>query len=68
MANFQDLIDEIATQFDLGAEADTLVQYVLALIAAEREGIVGFLEKFKNARLEAGASHGSADAAAGRYR
>ena len=55
MANFQDLIDEIATHFDLGSEADTLVRYVLALIAAERGGIDGFLEKFKNARLEADA-------------
>jgi uncharacterized protein YidB (DUF937 family) len=53
MASFQDLTDEIAAQFDLGPEADALVQYVLGHIAAERRGVDGFLDKFKNAGLEA---------------
>ena len=53
MASFAALADEIAARFDLGPEADLLVQYVLGRIAAEQEGLDGFLKKFKNAGLEA---------------
>ncbi len=53
MANFANLADEIAARFDLGPEADALLEYVLARIASEREGLDGFLKKFKNAGLEA---------------
>ena len=51
--DFANLADDIAARFDLGPEADALLQYVLARIASEREGLDGFLKKFKNAGLEA---------------
>lgn len=53
MANFNDLTNELAAHFDLGPGAEALVHYVLDLIAAERDGLNGFLKKFEQAGLGA---------------
>jgi outer membrane protein OmpA-like peptidoglycan-associated protein/uncharacterized protein YidB (DUF937 family) len=51
MATFDTLIDDLATQFGLGANARTLVREVLAMISSSSGGFGGFLDKFKSAGL-----------------
>jgi outer membrane protein OmpA-like peptidoglycan-associated protein/uncharacterized protein YidB (DUF937 family) len=51
MATFDTLIDDLATQFGLGANARTLVREVLAMISSSPGGFGGFLDKFKSAGL-----------------
>src|ERR1700729_2538219 len=51
MATFDTLIDDLATQFGLGANARTLVREVLAMISSSPKGFGGFLDKFKSAGL-----------------
>lgn len=43
---FENLIEDIANRFDLGAKARLFVEDVLRLIAEEPEGLPGFLAKF----------------------
>lgn len=53
MAILDELTEEIAVRFDLGPKARALVEELSALIAAEPEGTGGFLDKFRDAGLEA---------------
>ncbi len=49
MATFDELIQEIGSQYSLGPKASPLVQETLGLISGQPGGIDGFLDRFKAA-------------------
>jgi OOP family OmpA-OmpF porin len=51
MAAFDDLIDDLASRFGLGANARTLVKEVLTMISTSPGGFSGFLDKLKSGGL-----------------
>jgi OmpA-OmpF porin, OOP family len=51
MAMFDALIDDLATRFGLGANAQSLVKEALTMISTSSGGLGGFLDRFKSAGL-----------------
>ena len=51
MATFDSLIEDLASRFGLGANAQSLVKEVLTMISSTPGGLGGFLDKFKLAGL-----------------
>lgn len=66
MSQFDQLIDDVATRFGLGAKASTMLRELLTLMTSSPGGIGGFIDKFKSAGLarEANGWLGNASASA----
>ncbi|MPZ57567.1 MAG: OmpA family protein [Rhizobiales bacterium] len=56
MSLFDNIIDDVATRFGLGAKAGPLLRELLLLMTGSPGGIGGFIDKFKSAGLSGEAS------------